>query len=466
MNKFYSYREEVDPNFEHVSKKYKCDIFGVTVQMGRAWFLASDENILIPSQDIERAVFFDKPELAIEWERFVERDYYFRIYRKFRASQMDRKIRQLHATGSDKDDSENSLEYKEVPVRDQNLSERLQEVFDSKNENYDPKKHPAVVAGHAHIDEYEDENSPPNHLLFALTERAVTTCTDEEKAFVLKLKRLCASAPKADWSIYDDASVDAWSNLEIELSESHPVMHQVTNFLIDELLLSSRQIKPSPRPILMVGPPGVGKTYFANDLASRLKVPFVSMSLATADTPWPLTGNNSSWSKAKPSNVIFEIAKSNCRSGLIFIDEIGAAAEDHSRNYPILPTLLELLDLEQSARFRDHFFGFDMDLSGWIKILSCNSVSGIDKAILDRCQVIEIKRPSSEQQLRIIELMVGKLPVDFSMDALVEINRSSRSLRQVQADLRKLAARALRNGFDKVQLIDAKRLQIPAEFRV
>lgn len=303
------------------------------------------------------------------------------------------------------------------------------------------------------------------HVLDGLLRVKNAAVSDSMKEEWRTLKSLAADSPSQPVSFFDGAKEHRFADLFSHLYANHPAMRDVIDFLVDELLLSAHQDKPQPRPILMVGPPGVGKTYFATDLASQLKAPFVSLSLATADAPWSLTGNSSTWSKSSPSSLISKIASTNAQAGLLFIDEISASANDHNKNHPVLPTLLELLDPEQSSRFRDLFFDHPMDLSRWLKILSCNSIDNVDRAIIDRCQVIEVKRPTADQQLEIIQMMTAKLPVDFSIDALVELNRSTRSLRQVQADLRKLAAKAIRKGASKVNLIDAKRLQINQEFR-
>lgn len=330
-----------------------------------------------------------------------------------------------------------------------------------KSESIEEPEEPEEKFDH---DETPDEFRLPKwHLLQNVLSRDRETMHDEESAFFKKLKSLARVAGKQK-SIYKNEYDPRFAVLEEILTESHPAMGQAIDFLCSELILSARQEKPSPRPMLLVGSPGIGKTHFANSISKITGCPFVNFSCATADAPWSLTGSNSTWNKGKPSSFIWEIARTNAHAGVFFCDEANKGVHEN-RQYPIEPILLELLDLEQSSRFRDLYFDHEMDLSGWIKILACNSTAGMDSAILDRCEVIHVSRPTPEQQLKIISMMAAKLPVAFDSKALEALNVSTRSLRQINADLRRLAARALRNSAEEVNLIDVKRLGLKSEFR-
>lgn len=301
-------------------------------------------------------------------------------------------------------------------------------------------------------------SGPPEHVLDALFQRDFAV--DNQRAEMKRLRRIGESLAFGPKSFYDLLDEDGFPRLESELNAAHPTMTQVIEFLLDELALGTTEPNPSPRPILLVGPPGCGKTYFANALAEQLHAPFFSMSMATADTAWQLTGINSNWAQAKPSGLIQKICESNARAGVMFFDEVTACQNDSRRNYPVLPTLLELLDLEQSRKFTDLFFDYQMDVSGWVKILACNSLEGLEAPIIDRCHVIHLSRPTAEQQLKIIERIAAPLPVKFSATALDALNKSSRSLRQIGADVRRLAAQALRKNQSEIHEIDVKRLVV------
>lgn len=301
-------------------------------------------------------------------------------------------------------------------------------------------------------------NNKPEHVLDELFGRDFEA---ENQSLAMKhLRRTGQNLGFGPTSFYQNLTEERFLSLENELHSGHPTMGSAIDFLLDELALGSTQPNPNPRPILLVGPPGCGKTYFANVLAELLAAPFFTMSFATTDTAWKLTGVNSIWSQARPSGIIQKLAQTNAKAGVMFFDEVMACKNDGHRQYPVLPSLLELLDLEQSKQFRDLFFDHPMDLSGWVKILACNTIDGLAEPILDRCQVIHLTRPTSERQLKIIHRMASNLPVKFDATALDALNKSSRSLRQIGADVRRLAAQALRKNQSEVFEIDVKRLVV------
>ena len=168
---------------------------------------------------------------------------------------------------------------------------------------------------------------PECHLLEKLLGRETDTMHEEQTDFFKKIKSLSNCAGKQK-SIYKNQYDPRFALLEEILIESHPAMTEVIDFLCSELILSARQERPSPRPILMVGQPGIGKTHFARSLANVTGAPFINFSCATADAPWALTGSNSTWNKGKPSSFIFEIARTNAHAGVFFCDEANEGNQD------------------------------------------------------------------------------------------------------------------------------------------
>ncbi len=158
-------------------------------------------------------------------------------------------------------------------------------------------------------------------------------------------------------------------------------------------------------PILLLGNPGVGKTHFAQELASILKTKseFVPMGALTAG--WVLSGSGSGWRGSKPGRVFESLFNGLFANPVIVLDEIDKASTN--AQYDPLGPLYSLLERKTAGNFTDEFVEIPINASHVIWVTTANDFGFISKAILDRLNVYEIEPPNFEQA-RAIALNIYK----------------------------------------------------------
>lgn len=231
---------------------------------------------------------------------------------------------------------------------------------------------------------------------------------------------------------------------------------------IEESLLLASVLgrRDAPRPILLIGPPGCGKTNFARELSSALGVGKVSFDCSKLDAAFSISGTSPNWGRADCSDIAKHIAKYNDDSGLIFIDEINLAANIAEERYAVLPALYSLLDIEQAKEFRDLCLGVHFDISAWFKIAATNDRSGLSSAILDRFDVVQVHPPTKEQRFVIVQKMARESGFEFQDRHIESLNEQTGSLRKLAAAVRQATINAARRCDREIIDMDIQRLRI------
>jgi ATP-dependent Lon protease len=148
-------------------------------------------------------------------------------------------------------------------------------------------------------------------------------------------------------------------------------------------------------PMLLLGPPGIGKTHFAKHLAELLGTGMSLVPMSSMTAGWLLSGASSQWKGAKPGKVFEALVDGQYANPVIVVDEIDKASAD--AQYDPLGSLYSLLEHDTAETFVDEFAEVAIDASQVIWIMTANDERCIPEPILNRMNVFEIDAPSLEQ---------------------------------------------------------------------
>lgn len=266
------------------------------------------------------------------------------------------------------------------------------------------------------------------------------------------------------WGVHGQDKLDLKHARKV-LDRHHAGLDDIKNRILEFLAVGAFKGEVTGSIVLLVGPPGVGKTSIGKSIAESLGRPFYRFSVGGMRDEAEIKGHRRTYIGAMPGKLVQALRDVKVMNPVIMLDEIDKMGQSYQGDPA--SALLETLDPEQNVDFLDHYLDLRLDLSKVLFVCTANTLDSIPGPLLDRMEVIRLSGYIAEEKQAIAkrhlwpkQLDKAGVPkdrltlTDSALKALVEGYAREAGVRQLEKQLGKLVRKAV------VKLIEEPKLKV------
>jgi ATP-dependent Lon protease len=255
------------------------------------------------------------------------------------------------------------------------------------------------------------------------------------------------------WGRYSDDQLDLKRARKI-LDRDHDGLEDVKDRIIEFLAVGAMKGAIAGSILLLVGPPGVGKTSIGKSIAEALGRRFYRFSVGGMRDEAEIKGHRRTYIGAQPGKFVQALKEVGVANPVIMLDEIDKLSASYQGNPA--SALLEVLDPAQNGEFLDHYLDVRFDLSKVLFVCTANQLDTIPGPLLDRMEMIRLGGYITSEKLaiakhhllpRVLErsgLKPGQLAIDdTALEAVIEGYAREAGVRNLEKQLSAIARKAV-----------------------
>jgi len=274
------------------------------------------------------------------------------------------------------------------------LREQLQAIQEELNEG----KPESAKKGKDYKTRIENAHMPDEVRSAALEELSKLESQNPASADYNVIQNYLDLLVELPWEMKEEKPVDIRAARRV-LDEQHYGLEKVKDRIIQQLAVLHLKKDKQGSILLLVGPPGTGKTSLGRSIAEALGRKYVRLSLGGIRDEAEIRGHRRTYIGAMPGRIIQSIKKAGTMNPVMVLDEVDKLMTGY--NGDPASALLEVLDPEQNNTFTDHYLDLPYNLSNVFFIATANSLETIPGPLLDRMEVIQLSSYTSNEKFHI-----------------------------------------------------------------